>query len=58
MSKKNQFFFNANFIGSPSFWADGTEAHLLMSSEVDLCSLRFVFRVRVFERKRHGDVHF
>jgi hypothetical protein len=24
-----------NFIGSPSFWADGTEAHSLMSSEVE-----------------------
>jgi hypothetical protein len=26
---------NANFIGSPSFWVDGTEAHSLMSNEVE-----------------------
>jgi hypothetical protein len=26
---------DANFIGSLSFWADGTEAHSPMSSEVE-----------------------
>jgi hypothetical protein len=35
VSIKNQIFFYANFIGSPSFWADGTKAHSLMSSEVE-----------------------
>jgi hypothetical protein len=35
VSIENQKNFDANFIGSPSFWADGTEAHLLMSSEVE-----------------------
>jgi hypothetical protein len=35
MSIKNQIFFDANFIGSPSFSADGTEAHSLMSNEVE-----------------------
>jgi hypothetical protein len=29
---------DAIFIGSPSFWADGTEAHSLMSSEVETCA--------------------
>jgi hypothetical protein len=35
VSIKNQNFFVANFIGSLSFWADGTEAHSLMRSEVE-----------------------
>jgi hypothetical protein len=35
VSIKKSNFFDANFIGSPSFWVDGTEAHLLMSSEVE-----------------------
>jgi hypothetical protein len=38
VSIKKSIFFDANFIGSPSFWADGTEAHLLMSNEVETCA--------------------
>ena len=29
---------DANFTGSPSFSADGTKAHSLMSSEVETCA--------------------
>jgi hypothetical protein len=35
VSLKNQTKFDANFIGSLSFWADGTKAHSPMSSEVE-----------------------
>ena len=53
MSIKKIKFFDANLIGSLSIWADGTEAHSLMSNEVET---RTPYGLREIARNAHDFV--